>query len=458
MSEKKSVGALAGYVYAVAFELVVSVVACVCLCMVSMQGFVVAPDLQFNVALLAVLSAALQVILYAAAYRKRNYLVGIVAYVAASAVLVGVGIATSSGADVMADVEENHLAFCAVVAVVNALVFLLTRSRRGFLAFLAAGLFSCAFVQYAFHANLVVPSVVFAISAAVLVMCRTYAASVRTVDELGRAQASHLRAGMVSSVVACVACVLACAVFALVIEPLDPGHLTVRLFTEYRAFETVEINNPMEIIKVEDPEQKSTNLTSEIIYGSQTTTVTGDDPSVARAQDLIDEAQEQLGVTDEYKLESDDQGSFIYALATPKIGWLLYAAVPVALVAAAVLVRCALRRRRRNRIASHGPAEQVGLIYNAMLTRFARLGLGKAPAATPLEFARASAARMEAFAQGQGATWAEVSALYEDVHYGGRQPSGRELEGAWRFYDGFAARARNLVGRPKYVLKYFWIL
>ena len=447
-----------GYVRTVAFELVLCVAASACLCMVALQGFVVAPALQFNVALLAGLSLVLQAVLYAAAYRKRNYAIGIAAYVAASAILVGVGIATSTGADVMADAEENHVAFCAAIAVANALVFLLSRSRRSFVALVAIGVFTCAFVQYAFHSDLVVASVGFALCALALLMCRTYAISVARADELSSGQAAHARAGVAALAATCVAGVLACLVFACVIAPLNPGHLTVRLFTEYRAFETIEINNPMEIIKVEDPEQHSANLTSEIIYGSQTTPVTGNDPSLAAAEELINDAQEQLGTTDDYKLESDDQGAFIYALSTPSLGWLLYLAIPVIVVVAAVLGRRALRSCARRRIAAHGPAEQVGLIYNAQLSRFARLGFGKGSSLTPLEFACASAARMEAFSQGPGATWAEVSALYEDVHYGAQQPSADALAGAWRFYDGFPARTCGLVGRLKYAFKYFWVL
>lgn len=466
------------YLSGVAAEFALVAAAAACLTTVVLQGFVVDPALQFNPLLMGGVSCAFQAILFAAAYRKQNLVAGGAAYAVATALAVAVGLATSTGADPMADVEENHLVVAAVLALANLLVFLLSRTPAGLVALTAAGLFSCAYVEYVYHAGLALPSVLFAVCLTALFAVRSYAASVRAADTLGRAAFGW--AALTGVAVALVAAGLAWAVWALLVAPLEPGRVELKLFVEERAFETVEVNNPVELVKIEDPEQTTMTLTDEVIYGSIPVEVQADEATLSQVEEFVENSRAQVGNQDVFSLTVDEEnGVYLYTYSLPAYWWLLLALVPVALVLAAVLVRRVLRARARAAIAACEPREQVGRIYTASLGRLGRLGLGKVASQTPAEFAAASAGRMEAFcaadagrraggAAGQvsgadssdarPADWAQVSAAYERCHYGACEPSAEELAACWRFYDGFARRACSLVGRPRYCLKYFWTL
>lgn len=444
------------YLARVAPEFALLVVAVTCLATVVLQGFVVAPSLQFNVALTAGLSCLLQAVLFAAAYRRRNAVWGVLGYLALSAAIVAVGLATSAGTDPLADTEGNNLAYCAVLVVANLLAFALSRTPGGMLALVAAGLFSCAFVQYVYHADLVAPTVAFAACLVALYAVRAYARGVHAADV--PAKPAHLQAAAAGVAVAAVALGLSWAVWALVVAPLNPGHVTVKLFTEYRAFETVEVENPVDVQRVENPDETTVTLTDETVYGDIPVQIDGDDPALASIQDFVDDAREYAGEQDTFRMEADEDGVYLYTYAVPTFWWLLWLLVPVALVAGAVAARLWLRRRARARIAACAPREQVGRVYTALLRKLDRVGLGKPPAQTPAEFARAARARMDAFAAplGAGPGWAEVSAAYERAHFGGAEPTDEELAACWRLYDGFAACTKKRVGRLKYWFRYFW--
>lgn len=448
------------YLRAVLPEALLVVACCVCLAMVALQGFVVDPALQFNAALLAGVSALLQAVLYAGAYRRGNLPFAAAGFLLAGGAVVAVGLLTSAGADPLADVEENHLALCAVLVVVNLLVFVLSRRTAGMLVLAAASLVTCALVEYLYAAGLVVPSVGLAACLAALLIVRGYARGVGGADAVERP--AWLAAALTAVAAVLAALGIAALAWALVVAPLNPGHVELKLFTEYRSYETVEVDNPVETEYVEDPDLTTVTLGDEVVYGDIPKQIEGDDPALAELGDFIQDAREQAGTQEDYRFESDEDGVYLYALSTPSWRWLLLALVPAAVAAAAVLARLGLRRRARARIAAAGPREQVGLIYTQAcrrLARLRRLGLARPASATPREFARDAAERMDAFTQGvEGTSWARLSEAYELAHYGGVDPGAEELAACWRLYDGLPGCVRRRVGRARYCLRYFWLV
>ncbi len=437
-------------------EIVLVVFASTCLVTVVLQGFVVAPALQFNALLIAALSCLCQAVLYAGGYRRRNAGWAVVGYVVLCATVVGIGVATSTAPDPMADVEGSNLAFCLVLVVVNALVYLLSRRGGAFVVLAAAGLFACAFIQYVYHADLVVASLGFSFCLAALWVVRAYARSMAAASEPGKP--AFLAAALTAVVASAVALLLGILVYALVVAPLNPGHLTVKLFTEYRSFETVQVRNPSEVVIAEDPESKTVTLTDEVIYGSIPVQLDASDPALADLGDFVQDSREQSGSKNVFRLEMVDEGGvYLYTYELPAYWWLLLLAVPFVLVALAVAVRKALRARRRSTMRALAPRDQVGSVYTRLVRDFGVLGIVKAPDQTPFEYARASADRLEAFAQGDFGWW-ELTQLYGSCHYGAQEPTDDELAACWRVYDGHFKRALQLKGRPKYCCKYFWML
>lgn len=447
---------LVAYGRRIAFEYVLVVLASACLTMVVLQGFVVAADVQFNIPLVVGLCCLCQIVLYGGAYRRSWAPWAVVVYGVLCAAVVGVGIATSAAPDPMADVEENHLAFCAVLVVVNALMYGLSRRSGAFVVLVAMVLFSCAFVQYVYHAGLVVPTLGCAGCLAALWVLRAYALSMQAAHEAGRP--AFGAAALTAVTAAVVATILACLVYALIIAPLNPGHLTVKLFTEYRSFETVEVRNPSEVVVVEDPTSTTVTLTDEVVYGSIPVQLDANDPALAELDDFVQDSREQSGSKNVFRLEMVDEGGvYLYTYELPAFWWLLLAVIPVVAVVLAVCIRKVLRARWRTRTAALAPRDQVGALYTRLVRNFGKLGYGKAAGQTPAEYAQANGERLAIFSQ-EGYGWAALTELYERCHYGAAEPTNNELEQAWRLYDGQFARVVRVKGRFAYCFSYFWIL
>ena len=445
------------YAACVAAEYMLSVVVSVCLVMVVLSGFVVAPELQYNVGLIGVLSALLLAIAYAAAYRKGLVVWGIAGFCVLGAIIIALGVVTSSADNVMADVEENHLSFAAAVVVANACVFLLSRRPAGFLVLVAGCLFSCAFVEFAFGFGLVVPTVVLCVALAVLFSCRSFEGNVRAACCASRPR--RLRAFCIAGGASVLCCAAAVGIYALVIAPLDPGHLTLRLFTEERSFETVYVSNPVVYDKVEDPNLQTLTLLDEVIEGNNPIEVEGSGLSQGATAEFVEKSREVVGQMGGYRLSNDDEGPDLFTYELPEFWFLLLALAPIAVVAILVGVRKAVRAKRRRSLMRLEPREQISALYLDAMAKLAKVNMGRPVALTPAEFAVAASGRMEAFLRkGQPGAWLAMAQAFEQVHYGGKLPTGDQVTACWSFHDSFYANAACKVGRVKYCLKYFWML
>ncbi len=430
-----------------------------CVTMVALQGFVVAPALQFNIALLVAISCALQSCLAWAASSSRRHVVGGIAFAVLVVVVVAVGMVMSTGPDPLADVEGNNLSFCLTLVVANLVAFSLSRRRPALFVLLAITLFTCGFIEYVYHAGLVVPSVVAMGCVGALFVVRPYALVEARGDAVG--QPAHGVVALTALALVALACGVGALVWALLIAPLEPGRVVVKLFTEQRALPTEYVDNPLMIDEVEDPDALSTNLGSTRVYGSKSVQIDSDDPALAEMDDFIDEAREQAGSQGIYNpgVASDD-GVYLYTYDVPSWWWLLLIPVPFVLLALAIIVRKLMRRARRHKIARLGEREQVTTLYVELCRTLGRLGLGRPAEQTPAEFARDAAERLEVFwAPAEGAvSWVDVSRAYERAHYGQLAPSEGDLAACWAAYDARFGCALRYTGRLKYALRWFWVL
>lgn len=439
-----------------AVDFVLTALASVCLATVLMQGFIIDANLQFNLLLNIVIAAVLQVVLFAAAYRKKNIVICGLIYLLLCAVLIGICIVTSTGEELLADVEENYLIYALVTVIVNTAVFALSRTRPGFAVLIVCSVVLVGFIQFVYKANLVGYSVAFFAVLAILFIYRSYSESIRQADSLKKTNFGQ--AGLVSGISVLLSTGLALLVFFLVIAPLNPGHLTLKLFTIDRALETIEVNNPVRMIEIEDESLISQNVTDEITYGNNPVEMENGFTE-AWAQSYMDSVIEWLGTQETIDYESEEEELQLQTLSLPSWWWIALIATLLLLGVLAVLLRMFLRRRKDGRIRRLSKQDQVTKLYNDMLGRLRKLGLGKAPGQTPLEFADVASARLAPFALNTGGVdWAYVSGTYSTVHYGETDPSDEELSYLWRFYERFNKNATFVTGRLKYCFKYFWIL
>lgn len=440
----------------VAPEFALAVVAAACLSVVALQGFVVDPRLQFNAAAVAGLSCVCQAVLFALGPRRHGAAWAALAYVVLSAAVVGVGMVTSEVAGPLADVEGSHLAFCMVLLMANAAVHVLSRRPASFVTLIAIALFTCAFVQYVYHADLVAPSLGAVGALAALWVARTYARGAACAD--GQGETAYGAAALTAVAATLLALAVGGAVYVLVVAPLNPGHLTVKLFTQYRSLETVQVSNPSEVVTEEDPDARTVTLTDEQVWGSIPEQLDADDPALAELGDFVQDSREQSGSKSLFKLEPVDEGGvYLYTYELPEYWWLLLLALPFVLVALAVAVRKALRARRRAHMRALSARDQVGALFTRLVRDFGVLGTPMPCGQTPAEYARDAAAQLACFAQ-DGVDWQGVTALYERCHYGADEPTGEELAACWRLYDGHFARAAQVKGRIRYCFKYFWLI
>lgn len=437
------------------FEYLAATVLSTGLVTVLLQGFYVAPELQGNALLIGACCALLLALLYLAGYSRRALLPGALAYLLAAAAGIAVALLTSQGASIVADVEENHLSFAVCTVLVPAAVYLLSRRRLGFLFLLLFALFACGYVQFVFHAELLAPSLAAFLAAAALFVYRGFVESVYAADSVGELRAGAPAAASALLPAACLG--LGVLVFALLIAPLEPGHLSVKLFTEYRSFETVEVSNPVVYHKVENTELSTQTITDEEVYGSIPYEVDGSGFSEGSLTEFRDNAVEYAGQVESFSF--DAQTAELESMTFANAPWMVLGTLAALLLAllAAVAVRKLLRRRWDARTAALPPAAQAQELYARFLRDLGALGLGKPASQTPAEFAAAAGPAMDAFAgEGGAQRWQQVTGAHAAACFGAGEPAAAQLEACWAFRRAFFANALRSAGRGRYCLKLFW--
>lgn len=447
------------HVIAVAPDYLLCVVMSFCLVVVALMGFMIDPALQFNGPINGSLCALLQLVLFAtsASGAKRKGFVAL--YVALCILVLGVGLGTST-VPVAVDDEGNHFTYASTLVVVNTLVYLLSRSRARFCALWVAGVLVVAYVQFVFHSNLYSYSVGFLVAAVLLFAYRSYQLTLQAAS--AKSESAKVEgAVLVTQVVAVgTALAVAAALFFGIVAPLNPGHLTLKLFVVDEALETVEVNHPVRIEKVEDEEQWTENITDESLSGNKSRPVEMSSSSSAQSQAYMEDSLNFSGSQDTYSLDAEEESE--ESLVTYDIiSWLpaiIVAAVLLTLVLA-VIGRLVARWIHKRTLASLPPRQQVGAIYREMLSKLGKAGVVKPDSSAPMEFAKDSVSRAAAFSVPfSQSNWAKVSTAYDLVHYGGQEPTAQQLDECWAFYNGFADNMRRQVGALKYAFKYFWVI
>ena len=380
-------------------------------------------------------------LLYLVAMTPRTLLVGgICLGVALVGVLIGCAVA-SPGSTPVDDVAGNYCILALLAIASSLVVFVLGRTRVGTVALLLLGLVACAFVEYLYWTSQDVAFVVFVVAAIGLVVFRNYQVSL--IDSESD-QISFTSVSLTGIVLGGVSLAVAAVVFMLVIAPLNPGNITVKLFTEYRSSQVIELSGA----------QSAEHVQGELASDN---TVEGD-------EDTSDSDEQQevkpttisslLGVSDEL---SGDGGATI-GLMNVNLLFLIIPLLIVLLVVGVIVLRRALRRRRYRTMTSGDNEDAVMNLYLFFVERFKRLKIECPTGQTIIEFSRDARSTFQAFERSYGdgpCVFEGLTDAYSRVVYGGLPASDEDRELFERYYATFYKNVIHHVGRLKYLLMFF---
>lgn len=417
-----------------------------------LNGFYVSPALQYSV-VPAVVCIVCLAALFFVAQSKRTVLPGGVAYGAALVVAwVVCAVLTPDGA-IFVDSESNYLIFSMAATITPTICFLLSRSRLGTALLFIAGAFVIGLVQLFYERFEIVWTVLFVLAALSLVVYKYYEQSVRTamgVDKVSFAP------GFATAVAATAAAVLlGVGVWFAIIAPLNPGAADIKLVTEYRALETVQVRGTSDEFQT-----PNLDMTSDVTNDDVRTTddikedVNGTPwPATGESEDDPEEQQDNnsiLGmnldsIQDAFDLQSNPQN-------WPLIVILL---AVVALIALYFVLRRVWRERRLAKFKELGADKEYERVFLFLLDRFRRLGVTVPPGQTMLEFGTSSAAAMRLYNAESGVAFKDLAAGYSDMAYGMRPASSEDVSKIEAFYRSFWKACRKQLGSVKYFFKSF---
>jgi hypothetical protein len=416
-------------------------------------------------ALALFLCAVLLLALYAAAYRRRRLVAGVVGYLALLAALVASAIALSAGENPWEDAEGNYLYLALVMAVSSTGGFLLTRTLAGSAVWFLVASLSCAVVQAFYESGELIMSATAALSALALIVHRNFRLGLAAADVAHRP--SHTGAFLTSLIPVLASGALALSVWFVIIAPLGPGVMRITLITDYRRLPIEELKGTADEHPTLNYDLTSDNLVEGFMY---TTDDLKEDPTSEVVIDAASMLEQQLkqqveqsaavgtGQRDVLDPESTEQqfDPLSWSVVFPMI---IITIIVAALIACAIVAYFALRRlwrrRRLERMLSLKPAEQVEALYLFILGRLARLGF-KVPAGMTLgEYASSSARAMDMLTEETQVAFTNLTAGYEACAYGRYAPSEDDVVPYVAYYLSFWRAARTHLGSLRYFFRSF---
>lgn len=403
------------------------------------SGFVLTDPWSRSTAVILVCSLLLQLLFTLLSRSRRTIWLG----VGIGAVLfVGV-FSWMRAADPLADTAANSIMIFAMIQILTPLlVFLLSRSRAGAAVLFLIGALICAgghFLQYP------APDwclFVFLPGTAVLFLYRVCAVAAAGA-EVG--QSSTLKYLRQTLILCAAALTIAVGIFAGVIAPLEVPTRELKLISELRSMELLEVLGVSGTEIILDPDLTSDISPEETEMDRESIEEDFEEPD-SRAEAAAESSlQETLSSALEQAADAIRYDETVRSRL-----WLLLL-IPAA-VAAAYVLRYIWKRHWRRQVRALSPESAVVNYYQFFLSRLGRVGLKKQPGQTLREFAAHITAQTEPFEK-CGVSFRELTGIYEKVLYGRLSVSGDELQAFECFYDAFHRSLRREVGALKYYLK-----
>lgn len=432
-----------------------------------LDGVVEASGYAARAGLALVVCAVLLLALFAAAYRRRRLVVGVVGYLVLLAVLVALALALSVGENLYEDAEGNYLYLALVIIFSCTGGFLLTRTLAGSALWFLACALTCTVVQAFYESGEVATSIAASLSALALIVHRNFRLGLTSADV---ARKPSFASGLVASVVpVATAGALALAVWFVVIAPLDPSVLKITLITDYRALPIEEYKGTVDQQPTLTYDLTSENLVDGFPY---TTNDLLEDPN---AQVTVDASSALEQLLQQQIRQGAAAGSGSHDTLDPEstdprfdaLSWsevfpiILFAIALVVLGIAAIVAYFVGRRRWRTRrlvhMLSQEPRAQIESIYRFLLSRLARLGFKVPTGMTLGDYATSSARAMDMLTTQTRVPFENLTKIYEACVYGRYVPKEDEIVPFVAYYVSFWKAARTHLGDLRYFFKSFWL-
>lgn len=418
--------------------------------------FYVSQDLQYGPAPAIVCAVVLLALFFGAASKRRARialpLIGIaivVSWIVAASL-------TPEGA-FLVDNEDNYLIFAMTTTLSAAGCYALSRNLTGSALMFIAGAFIVGLVQFLYKHFDVVWALMFVVAALALIVYRNYQNSLRESASLRKV--SFVPGFAVAAAVAAVAVGIGCGIWFGIIAPLNPPAAEIKLLTEHRALETVRIRGVADIYQVPNLDMTSDQTNDD----ERTTDDIKESPNgrqypATGNQEVKNDPDNADAVGSSYSGINFDVPDDLFDFLNYdefRIGVIIAAIVAVAGIVAYFVGRRVRRRRRLERLQKLPPSEQVAAIYPFLMSKLTRVGVAIAPGQTLADYALANAATMEQFDAMSGVAFADLTADYASVAYGGHELGQDAADRAGAYYSSFWKACRQKIGNLKYFFKSF---
>lgn len=433
-------------------ELFLSAVVSAALCYTVQGGFNVSDAVHEAVWLDVLVCVALQGILLAGTFAPKRKIAAFAGYAVVSVGACVAAIMLSPAENPIADVPQNLFVTVALFVVVNLFVHALARRRITCIVLFGLGAFVCGYTQFLYTMNMLVATVVFLVSAGMLLAFRSYAETVEMVSATSFPLLG--KASLVGTLLPLLACVAASVVVIGVIMPLDPPHASIKLFNEYLSYEEDPVKTS--VVLDEDAEKKLTTSTVDETLEPRTTTdkIIDDAAPQQASPDNAREGDTKNYLSGDYSdvdLSGLVDNMQALALNMPFPWEVVILCTLAILLVLLILPRYILHRVRLRRIASKPPREQVALLYSFFLSRFKKLGMEKPSSLSPVEYANLFRRRLAPYVGAQEAgSFDHLTALLVQQEYSDVEPDDEDLQCMYWMYKMFYKRCRKELGLFNY--------
>lgn len=394
-------------------------------------------------------------VLFAIAYRTETAIVGGIAFAIA---VCGSSIAAwyVSGAQSLFSDGANNGAYAVLMLVwPSVLVFLLSRKRTGAVVLLVVGFILCAAMEYLYWQGKVLVVVAFGVGSAALIAYRNYQMGLKGSQSerlmFGQAAASGVAVVLASLL-------LACGFFAVVIGPLDPPHVTVKLITQHVRIDEEHLRGVGDSLSAQNSELFSLNTNDEQQKSNGSDAQTSTQESEENAQTATDQTVANAGSALNINNQSEQDAGQAVSTQVPDYAFAIVTVLLLALIAAVISIRKALRTRWLRKVKALSPQQQVRALFLFFVVSFKKMKLPVPGAQTLHEYVEGASQLIVDFeGRASDPEFACLADAYTSVVYGGAEPSQEDLERFYSYYGYFHKRACHYVGRIKYLLLFFRI-